>query len=76
MYADAAEMVRRLGDFALAEQMRSAKGGRRGLFDVPSRRKPERNEFRSRVDERLSAVEPKHLSRAEAVSLIVPCPAL
>jgi hypothetical protein len=28
-----------------------------------------RNEFHSRADERLSAVEPKRLSRAEAVSL-------
>ncbi len=66
MSADAAEMVRRLGDFALAEQMQSAVGGRRGLFEVPFRRSLERNEFHSRADERLSAVEPKRLSRAEA----------
>ena len=137
MSADAAEMVRRLGNFALAEQMRSAVGGRRGLFEVPFRRslattgqlswrsnptvilrivmvqeqlagcskRPssaaaaseearrtlryveplsdartkladffsillERNEFHSRADERLSTVEPKRLSRAEAVTLL------
>ena len=29
-----------------------------------------RNEFHSRADERLSAVEPKRLSRAEAVTLL------
>ena len=38
MSADAVEMVRRLGDFALAEQVRSVEGGRRGLFEVPFRR--------------------------------------
>jgi hypothetical protein len=48
--------------------MRSAEGGRRGLFEVPFRRSLERNEFHSRADERLSAVEPKRLSRAEAVT--------
>ena len=36
MSADAAKMVRRLGDIALAEQMRSAGGGRRGLFVIRS----------------------------------------
>jgi hypothetical protein len=46
--------------------MQSAVGGRRGLFEVPFRRSLERNEFHSRADERLSAVEPKRLSRAEA----------
>ena len=35
---------------ALAEQIRSAEGGRRGLFEVPFRRSLERNEFHSRVD--------------------------
>jgi hypothetical protein len=54
---------------ALAEQIRSAEGGRRGLFEVPFRRSLGRNEFHSRTDERLSAVEPKRLSRAEAFSL-------
>jgi hypothetical protein len=48
--------------------MRSAGGGQRGLFEVPFRRSLERNEFHSRADERLSAVEPKCLSRAEAVT--------
>ena len=68
-------MVRRLGDFALVEQMRSAGGGRRGLFKVPFRRNLGRNEFHSRADERFTAVEPKRLSRAEAVTLILPGPA-
>lgn len=37
--ADAAERDgEAAGDFALAGQMRSAKGGRRGLFEVPFRR--------------------------------------
>ena len=54
---------------ALAEQMRSAEDGRRGLFEVPFRRSLGRNDFHRRADERLSAVEPKRLSRAEAVSL-------
>lgn len=55
---------------ALAEQMWSANGGRRGLFEIPFKRSSERNEFHSRADERLSAVEPQRLSRAEAVSLL------
>ena len=50
--------------------MRSATGGRRGLFEVPFRRSLGRNEFHSRADERLSAVEPKRLSRAEVVTLL------
>ena len=49
--------------------MRSAEGGRRGLFEVPFERSSERNEFHSRADGRLSAVEPKHLSSTEAVTL-------
>ena len=69
MSADAAEMVRRLGDFALAEQMRSTEGGRRGLLEVPFRRILERNEFHSRADGRFSAVKPKRLSRAGEVTL-------
>jgi hypothetical protein len=50
--------------------MRSAEGGRRGLFKVPFKRSLERNEFHSRADERLSAVEPKRLSRAEVVTCV------
>jgi hypothetical protein len=48
--------------------MRSAEGGRRGLFEVPIRRSLEKNEFHSRADERRSGVEAKRLSRAEVVS--------
>ena len=55
---------------ALAEQMWSAEGGRRELFEAPFRRSLGRNEFHSRADERLSAVEPKRLSRAEAVTRV------
>ena len=55
---------------ALAEQLRSAGGGWRGLFEVPFRRSLGRNEFHSRADERLRVVEPKRLSRAEVVSLL------
>ena len=44
--------------------------GWRGLFEVPSRRSLGRNEFHSRADERLSAVEPKRLSRAEVVTCV------
>ena len=56
---------------ALAEQIRSAQGGRRGLFEVPFRRSLGRNEFHSRADERLRAVEPKRLSLAEAVTVLL-----
>ena len=38
---------------------------RPGSFEVPFKRSSERNEFRSRADERLSAVEPQRLSRRE-----------
>lgn len=55
---------------ALAEQMRSAEGGRRGLFEVPFRRSLDWNEFHSRAGGRLSAVEPKRLSRAEVVTCV------
>jgi len=48
---------------ALAEQMRSALGGRRGLFEVPFTRSSERNKFHSRADEGLSAFPPKRVSR-------------
>ena len=55
---------------ALAEQLRSAEGGRRGLFEVPFTRSSERNKFHSRADEKFSVVEPKLLSRAEVVSML------
>ena len=64
--ADRSCVANRVGEgTALAEQMRSAEGGRRGLFEVPFKRSSERNEFHSRADERLSAVEPQRLSRQE-----------
>ena len=46
---------------------------RAGLEDhcpLNTRARTGRNEFHSRADERLSAVEPKRLSRAEAVTLL------
>jgi len=42
----------------VSEQMRSANGGRRGLFEVSFKRSLEGNEFRSRADATLTAVEP------------------
>jgi hypothetical protein len=48
-----------------SDPLKSHEGGRRGLFEVPFKRSLGRNEFRSRADERLSAVEPQPLSRQE-----------